>query len=303
MPKDPQLERYVLRVSVICSFFFAIAGIVVGYWLSSAFILFDGIYSFLSVIMSWISLRAGVYMLTTDKRFPFGKSLIEPLIILFQYGVLLYVIVDAFLGAIDDVRSGGNELVLGGALVYLAISATLTYGIFRYLRMFQIKASSGLVSAEIVQWRLSFILTGGALVGYLIAQVLVWLSFDAISPYVDPVMLIIITLWLVKTPLIEMWTAIKELIGMNTETPYSKQITLTILQVAHHYDVLKTYVRTTKSGNMLFIEIDLVVPKDYRYDKIAEQDRIRQKIEDALTFLPYEKWLTISFTQDNRWAE
>ncbi|TCI22560.1 cation transporter [Exiguobacterium sp. SL-9] len=256
MPKDPQLERYVLRVSVICSFFFAIAGIVVGYWLSSAFILFDGIYSFLSVIMSWISLRAGVYMLTTDKRFPFGKSLIEPLIILFQYGVLLYVIVDAFLGAIDDVRSGGNELVLGGALV-----------------------------------------------GYLIAQVLVWLSFDAISPYVDPVMLIIITLWLVKTPLIEMWTAIKELIGMNTETPYSKQITLTILQVAHHYDVLKTYVRTTKSGNMLFIEIDLVVPKDYQYDKIAEQDRIRQKIEDALTFLPYEKWLTISFTQDNRWAE
>lgn len=303
MPKDPKLERYVLRVSVFCSFFFAITGIIVGYWLSSAFILFDGVYSFLSVIMSWISLRAGVFMLTADKRFPFGKSTIEPFIILFQYGVLLFVIVDAFLGAIDDIRSGGNDLVLGWALVYLAVSGTLTYGIFRYLRTFQMKASSGLVSAEIVQWRLSFILTGGALVGYLIAQVLVWLSFDAFSPYVDPVMLMLITLWLVKTPLVEMWIAIKELIGMNTETPYSKQITLTILQVAHHYDVSKTYVRTTKSGNLLFIEIDLVVPKDYPYDKIADQDQIRQKIEDALAFLPYEKWLTISFTHDNRWAE
>ncbi|TCI48197.1 MULTISPECIES: cation diffusion facilitator family transporter [Exiguobacterium] len=303
MPKDPKLERFVLRVSVFGSLFFAIAGIIVGYALSSAFILFDGVYSFLSVIMSWISLRAGVFMLTSDKRFPFGKSTIEPFIILFQYGVLLFVIVNAFLGAIDDIRAGGNDLVLGWALVYLTISGALTYGIFRYLRTFQMKASSGLVSAEIVQWRLSFILTGGALVGYLIAQVLVWLSFDAISPYVDPVMLMLITLWLVKTPLIEMWVAIKELIGMNTETPYSKQITLTILQVAHQYEVSKTYVRTTKSGNLLFIEIDLVVAKDYPYDKIAEQDRIRQKIEDALAFLPYEKWLTISFTQDNRWAE
>ncbi|ACQ70074.1 MULTISPECIES: cation diffusion facilitator family transporter [Exiguobacterium] len=303
MPKDPQLERFVLRVSVFASLFFAISGIIVGYYLSSAFILFDGIYSFLSVIMSWISLRAGVFMLTADKRFPFGKSTIEPFIILFQYGVLLYVIVTAFLGAIEDIRGGGNELVLGGALVYLAISAALTYGIFRYLRTFQLKASSGLVSAEIVQWRLSFVLTGGALVGYLIAQVLVWLSFEAISPYVDPVMLLLITMWLVKTPLIEMWTAIKELIGMNTETPYSKQITLTILQVAHQYDVNKTYVRTTKSGNLLFIEIDLVVPTTYRYDKIADQDMIRQKMEDALAFLPYEKWLTISFTHDNRWAE
>ncbi|EPE61770.1 cation efflux protein [Exiguobacterium sp. S17] len=150
MPKDPRLERFVLRVSVFGSLFFAIAGIIVGYLLSSTFILFDGVYSFLSVIMSWISLRAGVCMLTSDKRFPFGKSTIESLIILFQYGV---------------------------------------------------------------------------------------------------------------------------------------------------------HVRTTKSGNLLFIEIDLVVAKDYPYDKIAEQDRIRQKIEDALAFLPYGKWLTISFTQDNRWAE
>ena len=76
MPKDPQLERFVLRVSVFASLFFAISGIIVGYYLSSAFILFDGIYSFLSVIMSWISLRAGVFMLTSDKRFPFGKSTI-----------------------------------------------------------------------------------------------------------------------------------------------------------------------------------------------------------------------------------
>ena len=95
MPKDPKLERFVLRFSVFASLFFAIAGILVGLWLSSSFILFDGVYSFLSVIMSWISLRAGVFMLTADKRFPFGKSTIEPFIILFQYGVLLFVIVNA----------------------------------------------------------------------------------------------------------------------------------------------------------------------------------------------------------------
>ncbi|MCC5891859.1 cation transporter [Exiguobacterium sp.] len=303
MPKDPKLERFVLRVSVFASLFFAIAGILVGLWLSSSFILFDGVYSFLSVIMSWISLRAGVFMLTADKRFPFGKSTIEPFIILFQYGVLLFVIVNAFLGAIEDIRAGGNDLVLGGALAYLTVSGLITYAIFRYLKSFQLKANSGLVTAEVVQWRLSAILTFSALVGYLIAQILVWLSFDAIAPYIDPLMLMLITLWLVRTPLVEMWTAIKELIDMDTETPYSKQIRLTVLQIAHRYEVDKTYVRTTKSGNVLFLEIDLVVPKDYPYDTIADQDRIRQQLSDALAFLPYEKWLTVSFTHDNRWAE
>lgn len=303
MPKDPKLERFVLRFSVFASLFFAIAGILVGLWLSSSFILFDGVYSFLSVIMSWISLRAGMFMLTADKRFPFGKSTIEPFIILFQYGVLLFVIVNAFLGAIDDIRAGGNDLVLSGALVYLAISAGISYSIYRYLNSFKMKASSGLVTAEVVQWRLDTLLTVSGLIGYLIAQVLVWLSFEAVAPYIDPVMLILSALWLVRTPLIEMWTAIKELIDMDTGTPYSNQIRLTVLQVAHQFDVDKTYVRTTKSGNVLFLEIDLVVPRDYPYDTIADQDKIRQQLFDALAFLPYEKWLTVSFTHDNRWAE
>jgi len=165
------------------------------------------------------------------------------------------------------------------------------------------KASSGLVTAEVVQWRLDTLLTVSGLIGYLIAQVLVWLSFEAVAPYIDPVMLILSALWLVRTPLIEMWTAIKELIDMDTGTPYSNQIRLTVLQVAHQFDVDKTYVRTTKSGNVLFLEIDLVVPRDYPYDTIADQDKIRQQLFDALAFLPYEKWLTVSFTHDNRWAE
>ena len=303
MSKNPAYERYVLRVSVIASFVFAVGGIVVGLLLNSSFILFDGVYSFLSVFMSYLSLRAGTYMLTADKRFPFGKSTIEPLIILVQYGVLFVVIVNAVLGAISDIRTGGNELVLGGALLYLAISSLLSYGLYRYLGTFQERAASGLVQTELVQWRLDTWLTVSGLIGYLIAQLFVWSSFDDVAPYVDPVMLILSGLWLLQTPVREMWGAIKELLSMDTETPYSKQIVLTVLQVAHHYDVTQTYVRTTKSGNVLFLEIDLVVPNPYRYDRIADQDKIRQHLADALDYLPYEKWLTVSFTHDNRWAE
>ena len=54
---------------------------------------------------------------------------------------------------------------------------------------------------------------------------------------------------------------------------------------------------------MIFIEVDFLVPKGYQYGTVESQDQVRQAVEDALKWLSYEKWLTISFTVADKWAE
>ncbi len=38
----------------------------------------------------------------------------------------------------------------------------------------------------------------------------------------------------------------------------------------------------SKTGSLIFIEIDLIVAKNYRYDSILEQDLIREQIDAVL---------------------
>ena len=57
-----KLENKILKLSVIGALFFALFGIAWGWAIKSDMIIFDGLYSFISVILSMISLYINKYM-------------------------------------------------------------------------------------------------------------------------------------------------------------------------------------------------------------------------------------------------
>lgn len=68
-------ERHLLRISVYGALFFAITGIVFGILSGAQMIVFDGLYSLVSLILSMISLFASHYMRKTDvKNFLLAKT-------------------------------------------------------------------------------------------------------------------------------------------------------------------------------------------------------------------------------------
>ncbi|RNA69290.1 cation transporter [Alteribacter keqinensis] len=69
-----QNEKRVLKVSVYGALIYAIVAIVWGIAGNSQMILFDGLYSLISVALSFFSLLSAAYIQKTDfKRFPFGN--------------------------------------------------------------------------------------------------------------------------------------------------------------------------------------------------------------------------------------
>jgi predicted Co/Zn/Cd cation transporter (cation efflux family) len=116
-------------------------------------------------------------------------------------------------------------------------------------------------------------------------------------------MLMLIVLFLIRYPVKEMVQAMREMLGMSTSERLMIDIKQSVATIVDEYEVDDMYLRISKTGSLIFIEIDLIVAKNYRYDSILEQDLIREQIDAALEWLPQTKWLTVAFTANRKWAE
>lgn len=100
MAKNQAMEDKALKMSIVVLIIFAVSGIIFGLILSSDVIIFDGIFSLLSVGVSLITLKISRFIHKQDHfNFPFGKENIEPVVVVIQYlilsGFLIYALYDA----------------------------------------------------------------------------------------------------------------------------------------------------------------------------------------------------------------
>lgn len=106
-------EKGILTISVYSAVVFSVAGVLLGILSMSQMILFDGLYSFISVVLSLLSLGAAQYIRKNDfQRFPFGKEIIEPIVLIVKYTVILVLCSGAFISAAVSFihRGKGNSL-------------------------------------------------------------------------------------------------------------------------------------------------------------------------------------------------
>ena len=91
---DPELESQLLSLSVLASLLFTVSGIVVGLLTGSSVVLFDGLYSGISLLLSYLSLIAAKNVNADDSvSFPYGKSAIEPFLVGVKYLTLIVLCV------------------------------------------------------------------------------------------------------------------------------------------------------------------------------------------------------------------
>ncbi len=305
MGKNIKLEGEILKKSILYMLLFAIFGVVFGLILSSNFIIFDALYSLLSVALSYITFKISRFInKKDDSNFPFGKEPIEPAFIIAQYIIVLVVLIATLVNSIFVIKNGGNSIDLGWTIVYIALSVVFLLLIHANLNKLGKTAYSPLVDTEIMQWRLSYIQSIGALIAHLVGLVIVWLSFDNLIPFIDPAVLILIVLFLLKTPIVEILKASKELLGMKTiSEKLEKDMKNRLDGICEVYGITKSYLRVNKIGSVVFVEIDFLVDKNFKYDSIQQQDMIREKVSESLNLIHYDIWLTIAFTNHIKWAE
>lgn len=294
-----ETESYLLKISTLGTLFFAVLGIAWGWTVKSEMILFDGMYSLGGVILSLLALMGSIYINKKDyEKYPFGKKMIEPLIVIIKSLAIFIMCIYSLTGSIKDLINGGNEVQYGYALI-----STLGCGIAYFFLKKKGKAiNSSLVNIESSQWLMDTLLSMGVLVGFLIANIIKHTEFIWFNRYLDPLMVIICSSVFIKMPIKSFGDGLKELLEFKADDSITLEIDKLVEGIEREYNFEDTITRVSKTGNDLRIEIDFIYNEESNIKVLDEMDGVREKIFNSLSHINYEKWLNVSFTKDKKWA-
>ena len=298
-----KLENKLLKLSVVGALFFALFGIAWGWAIESDMIIFDGLYSFISVILSMLSLYINNYMAKRDfEKFPFGKHILEPLVISIKSLIIAIMCLYSLIGAVKTIASGGNNLEISLALIYSIVSVIGCGAISFYMKIKEKKLSSELIKAESTQWFMDTALSTAVLVAFLIAMLLKNTKLNFLNPYVDPFMTLMVSILCIRIPIKSFIESFKEVICVKADDEINDDIYVLVKEIEEEYNFEESITRVSKIGRELRIEIDFVYNKDSKLKTLDQMDNVREEINNAIKHIDYNKWLNVSFTGNKKWA-
>ncbi|KMQ51722.1 cation diffusion facilitator family transporter [Chitinispirillum alkaliphilum] len=302
--KSKKEENY-LKASTYGALSFALISFFLGVTLRSQVIIFDGLFSAISVLLSFLTLFAFRYMKKSDwRRFPFGKDTIEPLVVLSKYVALIALLIGSLIAAIVAIFQGGREIDVGAGLLYAVFAFFYCLIMYRILIGTNKKLGSNLIRTEASEWYLDSIVSFGVLLGFLIAYGFTFVP--ALAPYqsyIDPVMMIVLGIYFLEWPINEIRKALRSLLEMRPTDESSAYVDRVIKDIQHAWRFQESFTRVTKPRQNLWLEVDFIVGKDNLDLSIREQDRIRKEIIARITD-KYEgdHWVTVVFTNEREFA-
>jgi cation diffusion facilitator family transporter len=289
-------------VSVWVSTGFAVVSLVWGLLAHSQLIVFDGLYSFASVGLSLLAVLAlRTARKGPDERYPWGREVWEPLTIVVKAaalgGLCLYALVDA----VTVLLRGGRDIATGWAVGYGAAATATGLAITLYLR--RRRGGSDLVRAEAAEWAGDTLLSFGVLGGFVVALLLEATGRADLARYVDPTLVVLVSVGFLWVPVRLIGQGFREVLTMSAAPSIQQGLLACVRDIEREYGFTESFLRTSKVGGRLDIEIDFVVAAESRAQTVWQFDEIRQRLRDRLPVGGYTSSMTVSFTADRKWAQ
>jgi predicted Co/Zn/Cd cation transporter (cation efflux family) len=296
-------EQTVLKRSILATILVGSIGIGFGVLSGSLSIVFDGVFSAVDASMTALALVVSrLIARQTSRRFQMGFWHIEPMVLAVNGSLLIALSFYAFVNAVSGLLSGGRELEFGWAIVYAAVVAAICLAMFLTGRRANRAIGSELVALDVKGWAMSGLITTALLVAFALAALLEGTPYEWMMPYVDPAVLAILTLVIIPVPVRTVWSAIGD-IFLVAPSALDEEARSAAGKAAERYGFagFRTYV--AKVGRSRLIEVHFLVPADFPIASVETLDAIRAEVAAGIGGRPEDRWLTIAFTGDPRWAD
>ncbi|WP_319552771.1 cation diffusion facilitator family transporter [uncultured Vibrio sp.] len=256
-------ENHILTISALLASGFAAGGMVLGLLVGSIVIVFDGVYSLVSLLLTLLSLAASYYINKPSKSvFPFGKAVLEPIVIAIKATVILIVVLFSLYSAISALMTGGREVDASIATIFGVVNVIGCGYAWWFMAKRSRNYSSGLIEAETKQWQMDTLLSVAVTVGF-VATWLVSLSpFAQYAAYADPMMMLLMGFYFLKVPFDMLCGALRELLMMAPSKELCQVVDNDVLEIEKISDHQLKVAGITKVGQELRVNIDLHVDDD-----------------------------------------
>jgi len=299
-----RIEQRTLRISIYGVVVVAVGSIAYGLILESDVVILNGIFSLLSLIGAGLSLLAAKLVVQPEnRRFPFGYSHLEPLVLSVNSFMVLLICMYALINGIERIRAGGNAVDAQGVIWFGLVSGAVSLGIYLHERRVARRIASPLIEADAREWLIDFGFSMATLLGFAVLPLLPEPGRGVWARYADPVMVAAMALLAIPLPLSVLRGSLREVLLMSdVEDEAARRLEAVMEAIRREHDILRYVHHVVKSGRTRFIELDIVVGPNFALQTIAEQDRLRERIWRAMGMPLDEAWLSICLTGDSRWV-
>ena len=292
-----------LLISMWTSAAFAVVALVWGLATGSQLIVFDGLYSFASVGLS----LAAVLALRTarkgpDERYPWGREAWEPLTVVVKAAALAGLSIYALVSAVGEILAGGRDIDIGWALLYGIVATVAGAVVSLILRRRARAGGSDLVRAEAAEWVGDTLLSVAVLAGFVVALVLEQTGRSDLARYVDPAMVALVSAAFLPVPAKLVDSGFRELLMMSPAPHLQARIAAAVKEVERTYRFAESFVRASKVGGRLDVEVEFVVDDESTAQTVHQFDAVRADLEARFEALDHLTSMSVGFTADRRWA-
>jgi predicted Co/Zn/Cd cation transporter (cation efflux family) len=292
------LEARLLRLSIGATVLIAGLGVLFGLVSGSLAILFDGFFSLIDAVITWLMLVvARLVAAEGNARFQYGYWHLEPLVVALKAAVMLVLIAFGFFGAVQSLLAGGNTPELGAAIFYAVLVALICFGTWFWLTRYNDRIESALVAIDAKSWLMSAVITTALLLAFGAARAMQGTDWERWIPYVDPAILALLSLLILPVPWRDARTAFEDIFGIvPADLDAHVHAVMDAFVARHGFERYESYV--TRTGRARFIEISILAPAGMSPKTVETFDALREEIGDAIGDAGPDRWLTIVFTAD-----
>lgn len=293
-------EQATLKFSIALTVFLGVLGVASGLVTGSQAIIFDGMYSFVDVVPTVVSLLVVKLIARgTTHRFQYGFWHLEPLVAVLRDSILTVACIYAAINAVKALAGGGHDVEYGRAASWAGILCVIGLAMTLFLRRQAKALQSPMLDVDARSWLVSTFLSLALLIGFAMAMALAGTPLQGWIPYVDAIALLSMALIMLPMPLIGLWRSMSDVLQVAPDE-LDTQVHTVMDSVVKERQFLDYSSYIAKAGRGRFVEIHVLVSPESRID-IATADAIRSDVSRRLNAATPTFWLTIDFTADRRW--
>src|SRR5690606_31070935 len=198
--------------------------------------------------------------------------------------------------------NGGRQLAFGYAALFAAISLVIEFGAALFLTVANRRIRSEFLALDAKSWLMSCGITVAYLLAFGFGSVAQGTRLEWLTPYIDPVALALVCLAVLPMPFSTVRRALADIL-LVTPTDLKQHVDEVARASVQRYGFASHRACVARVGRGRQIELYFLVSNEWPAKALAEWDRIRDEISEAIGGDTPDRWLMIVFTTDPEWAE
>ena len=261
--KAQKKEKKAMSVSLYGNLFFVIVELVTAIITSSQAVLLDAVYDGIEffMLLPSIFLIPLLYKPSNEKH-PFGYMQIETLFVVVKGIMMTAVTIGLITNNLNLMLHGGHVISFQSVSYFELFACILGIAVSLYLRKKNKAMNSPLLETERKGWEIDSIVSLGMTVAFLLPAFLSHTQLSPVIPYIDQIITIFLSIFMLPMPIKTVITGIRDLILIPPEQETIEDIKNMVEPIIGIYGHTQLYYDIVRTGRKLWISVYITFDKD-----------------------------------------